>query len=143
MIGIFLLLQKLTVKVSVGNDLSIKIWKGAENEPNLEANSWTRKEFKWNSVLTYENAHNRSIYSVSWSKVNNLIATSGADNSIRVYQLNESIDGFFKLSIVAVIDDAHSGYDVNCVRWCPLKTYKSLLASCGDDEKVKIWSINC
>lgn len=36
-----------------------------------------------------------------------------------------------------VVDKAHQG-DVNCVRWNPVQG--GVLASCGDDHLVKIWT---
>lgn len=88
-----------------------------------------------------EEAHQRSIYSVSWSKVSGSIASCGADNAIRITKLVDLGEGFYKFDTVAVIDNAHSGFDINCVRWCPLDSHRSLLASCGDDDNVKLWSI--
>ena len=44
-------------------------------------------ESKWKSVAILKGYHTRPIYSVSWSKYNNKIATCGGDNYIRVFEL--------------------------------------------------------
>lgn len=49
--------------------------------------------------------HTRSIYSVSWSKAGNYIATGGGDNKIYVYEINWdslfSKEGEFEYDIIA------------------------------------------
>jgi len=62
--------------------------------------------------------HTRSIYSVSWSKKGNYIATGGGDNKIYVYEINwDSLfteEGEFEYIVVAETENGHMN-DVNCV----------------------------
>jgi len=44
-------------------------------------------ESKYKPVSVLKGFHTRPIYSVSWSKLNNKIATCGGDNYIRVFEL--------------------------------------------------------
>ena len=130
--------------VSVSDDLSIKIWKKEEKSEStggaLSILSWSRKVAQWTCVSTLENAHSRCIYSVSWSKVNGLIATASGDNSIKIFKYLPDEN---RLELLHTINEAHSQFDVNCVRWCPLESNGTLLASCGDDDLIRIWDIKC
>lgn len=74
---------------------------------------------------------------MKWSKLNDLIATASADNSIRIFKESETSDpNEPTLSLVHHVEQAHE-QDVNCVDWNP--TQADLLASCGDDGIVKLW----
>jgi len=126
--------------VSVSDDLSLKIWVKELSKENSNS-SWSRTGYSWKCVLTAEGLHSRPIYSVSWSKYNGLIATCGADSSIKISKLYQNEDETYYLHEEANLPLAHDGYDVNCVRWCPLESNSSLLASCGDDEIVRVWSM--
>jgi WD40 repeat protein len=75
---------------------------------------------------------------VKWSNLNNLIATGSADNSLQIFEENES-NNEPKFSLVYKEENAHS-QDVNCVDWNPLRP--NILASCSDDRTVKIWNLN-
>lgn len=69
---------------------------------------------------------------MSWGP-NNIIATAGGDNTIRLFQFNEGQ----KLEHRHTQDEAHDS-DVNCVQFAPSS---GLLASCGDDCQLKLWKI--
>lgn len=79
---------------------------------------------------------NFTLMSVSWSQHDMGIAVCGRGNGITVAKLDPEQR---KLSIDYTIEEAHNGLDVNCIAWCPLKVGASLLASCGDDNLVRIW----
>ncbi|PFX28112.1 putative cytosolic iron-sulfur protein assembly protein CIAO1-like [Stylophora pistillata] len=76
---------------------------------------------KWKSVCVLSGYHDRTIYDVHWSPVEDVLATAGGDDCIRVFQ------------------QAHS-QDVNGVKWHPKKP--GLLASCSDDCSIKIWKFS-
>ena len=104
----------------------------------LEENSKT----KWKLSSTISGYHNRTIYSVKWSKLNNLIATGSADNKIHIFKetsSNESGESTSSLALLHVEEEAHS-QDCNCVDWHP--TQANILASCSDDGVIKIWRFN-
>ena len=94
-------------------------------------------------MSTISGYHSRTIYSVKWSKLNNLIATGGSDNKINLFRENTSSNLMDEskslLSIVHVENDAHT-QDCNCVEWHP--TQSNILASCSDDGTIKIWQVN-
>ncbi|KAJ3064050.1 hypothetical protein HDU98_000207 [Podochytrium sp. JEL0797] len=113
---------------SVGDDQSLKIWHNTNISDSFSP---------YTCVSTTSHAHNRAIYSVSWSKTHGLIATCGGDNFIRVFQM----DAEHNVKLVTEIPSAHGDFDVNSVRWCPLEKYGHLLASAGDDGDVRIWKI--
>lgn len=86
--------------------------------------------------------HTRTIYNVDWSHTHGRIVTAGADNTLRVFVLGADEAGTEQLRLEASIDGAH-GLDVNNATWGPPSTdsgESAMLASCGDDELVKIWS---
>lgn len=92
---------------------------------------WSKEEGKWRQSGTITGSHNRTVYSVDWSRVGpQYLATGAADDTVRVF----SGDSPF----VVLASAKHQG-DVNCVRWNPKK--ENLLASCGDDKKIFIWRL--
>lgn len=74
--------------------------------------------------------HKRTIYSVAWSK-NNIIATGSGDNSLRLFSFNND-----QLQLIMNKEKAHDS-DINSVTWNPV--HSNIIASCGDDGKIKIW----
>ncbi|KAI8895192.1 WD40-repeat-containing domain protein [Globomyces pollinis-pini] len=115
--------QNGNMLVSVSDDLSLKIWSKLPNG-NYEC------------TFTFEKLHSRTIYSVSWSKSNGLIATCGGDNQICILQVNEPGTSVKK---VASIFNAHGPNDINCINWCELEGYQDHFATGGDDHHVRIW----
>ena len=107
--------------VSVSDDRTVRVWH--------------RMNGKWTCVCTLSEHHTRTIYDVSWSHVNDCIATASGDNSLCVFRQdpNEEVN----YEIVVQVDNAHK-YDVNSVHWNP--TQAGLLASSGDDRAVKLWN---
>jgi WD40 repeat protein len=71
----------LSLSVSVGDDKSIKIWTQETTD------SVRRHDPKWTCTSTIEDAHSRTIYSVSWSHYHGLIATGAGDNKIGLFAL--------------------------------------------------------
>jgi WD40 repeat protein len=107
---------------SVGDDLSLRIWKEQDGQ--------------YHQLVMYENLHERTIYGVSWSKSHNLIATCGGDNRIHILELVGNT-----LVLKDTIHEAHGISDINFVQWCPLGQYSQYLASCGDDQTIKVWQL--
>eukprot|EP01117_Protostelium_nocturnum_P010724 TRINITY_DN3861_c0_g1_i1.p1 TRINITY_DN3861_c0_g1~~TRINITY_DN3861_c0_g1_i1.p1 ORF type:complete len:195 (+),score=65.03 TRINITY_DN3861_c0_g1_i1:1457-2041(+) len=90
-------------------------------------------------LCTITGFHTRTIFSVDWSE-EDLIATGSGDNYIRVFQRDSTVNDPQAPSFlqIAVQKQAHDG-DVNCIQWNPSKP--QLLASCGDDNKIKLWKV--
>lgn len=72
------------------------------------------------------------LYSVSWNSTGNLLAVACSDHSIRIFDANGST--------VEVISEAHEG-EVNCLAWTRNDSLGDILASVGDDGKLKVWQI--
>ena len=84
-------------------------------------------------MIKIADAHQRSIYSVSWR--GDLIASGGSDNQLKIFQINLESKSY---NLVKAID-AHSE-DINCVMFSPVDP--NLIATCSDDMDVKIWRLN-
>jgi cytosolic iron-sulfur protein assembly protein CIAO1 len=78
-------------------------------------------------------AHERSIYSVSWS--GEFIASAGADNQLKIFKVELESKSF---ALVKEID-AHTE-DINCVAFSPVDP--NVLATCSDDMEIKLWKLN-
>ncbi|MCO5593973.1 hypothetical protein L7F22_047992 [Adiantum nelumboides] len=95
-------------------------------------------------LCTVSGYHNRTIFSVDWSKNMGFIATAAGDDCIRIFSEDSNdkttLDsGSPTYKMLLRKEKAHST-DVNCVRWHPQES--SLLASAGDDSTVKVWRVN-
>jgi len=96
-------------------------------------------------VSTLSGFHERAIYDVSWSHETGLIASAGGDDALCIFRedmASEDGDPANKMptfSLVSKQEVAHSN-DVNSVHWNP--KIPGLLASCGDDSLVKLWTFN-
>jgi WD40 repeat protein len=104
--------------------------------------------------------HKRTIYSVNWSRSHHRIVTAAADDTLRVFKLGADEGGAEVVKLEASLEHAH-GLDINHAVWAPGPRGSDtvadrlaeaegeggatsheppyLLASCGDDEVVKIW----
>lgn len=113
--------------VSVSDDTTIKVW---QREPLSS---------KFRHISTLSGHHSRAVYDVTWSKLNDFIATGAGDNSICIFGASsDSGDSVQNFNLITKISPAH-GNDVNCVEWNP--AHSNLLASCSDDGTIKIWKL--
>lgn len=71
--------------VSASDDQTMRIWKMYKPD-NAQGIPTHNGEATWKSICTLSGFHDRCIYSVSWSKVNNYIASVSGDNSIRIFE---------------------------------------------------------
>ncbi|GAQ77650.1 Transducin [Klebsormidium nitens] len=123
--------------VSCSDDLTLKVW-DTHTDPTTSMGAGAGA---WKHVSTISGYHERTIFSVDWSRMNGLIASASGDDAIRIFADDEeppSTTGQPTFSQVAKKEKAHST-DVNCVRWHP--TDPRLLASASDDMCVKIWEL--
>eukprot|EP00501_MAST-03F_sp_TOSAG23-6_P001072 GSMAST32.ASY1.ANO1.1115.1 assembled CDS len=119
--------------ISCSDDKSIIIWKYFKDVMGTAGRSSA-----WKKVAVIPEHAQRSIYSVSWSAYSGAIVTGAGDNAIRIIEQTYYKETWIK---TAEKKEAHSG-DVNCVKWSPVSETKGkqLLASCGDDCNVRVWS---
>jgi WD40 repeat protein len=121
--------------VSASDDKTLKVWTSVKDP--------TRRNPIWKCIETISGQHDRCIYSVSWSKIHDYIATASADNHVRIFSVQYSKDDPSEHSISLNLCwkqyEAHGKLDVNASIWCPLTEYGQLLATAGDDGLVRIW----
>lgn len=118
--------------VSCSDDLTVKIWIDVGGMQGLHKNA------PWKHVCTLSGYHDRTIFSVHWSR-EGIIASGAADDAICLFVENNDneVDGpTFKLLLKK--EKAHE-MDVNSVQWN--SGDKRLLASASDDGTVKIWEL--
>mmetsp|Transcript_12605 Transcript_12605/g.14457 ORF Transcript_12605/g.14457 Transcript_12605/m.14457 type:complete len:349 (-) Transcript_12605:200-1246(-) len=108
---------------SSSQDCSIHIWENVKTEIG----------YTWKDVQTLDKAHNRTVFSVDWSKFG-MIVSCGADDTICTYTCQRLQSD--PVSLNCKLEKAHDT-DVNCVKWNPV--FEGLFASASDDTKVKIW----
>ncbi|KAL3700400.1 hypothetical protein R1sor_018422 [Riccia sorocarpa] len=123
--------------VSCSDDLTLMVWDTSEDLYDASAD-----QTLWKHVAMISGYHDRTIFSVNWSRANGLIASGAADDSIRIFSEDREQSsaelGGGTFSMLAKQEKAHST-DVNCVQWHP--TNPRILASAGDDGFVKIWEV--
>jgi WD40 repeat protein len=119
------------VLISCSDDKTLKLWK---TETSLTGQS----ESNWQCFSTISGYHDRTIYSVKWSKYNNLIATADGSNSVHIFKYNQNAGGNDggSLNLLYQKINAHD-QDCNCVDWNPMKP--NILVTCSDDSYIKIW----
>lgn len=94
----------------------------------------------WEPLFTVQHAHSRPIFSVDVHPATHQMVTASGDNSLGVWELKPETGFITKLYDVK---QAHE-QDVNCARFRPDVSASSrplLVASCGDDGKVKVWAL--
>jgi cytosolic iron-sulfur protein assembly protein CIAO1 len=136
-----------TKLISCSDDKTLKLWEEQDKSKimtnfyffKIKIIFFVKDKNNWKVTATISGYHPRTIYSVKWSNLNNLIATGCANNSIHIFKENENNENESKFSMIYHQENAHN-QDCNCVDWNPIK--QNLLASCSDDGTVKIWSLN-
>ncbi|OWZ23085.1 hypothetical protein PHMEG_0002074 [Phytophthora megakarya] len=126
---------------SVSDDTDVIVW---QYDPSSKDTNEDGSPKQWKQKFTLSNCHERTIFSVDWSKHGDLLVTGAADNGIRVFQ-GQPTGTPTSFNLVVNQHQAHAS-DINCVRWSPnllesdnRKTL--LLASAGDDACVRIWNM--
>lgn len=124
--------------VSCSDDGSLKIWK--EYLPGNIEGIVATDGATWKCICTISGYHNRTVYDVSWSHLNDLIATACGDDSIRIFKEDEACDSNAPtFSQIICIDKAHA-QDVNTIEWNPVDA--DLLLSGSDDGDIKLWKLS-
>ncbi|XP_024358703.1 protein CIA1 isoform X2 [Physcomitrium patens] len=122
--------------VTCSDDLTLNIWDSSADLSSANDDD----SAKWKHLATISGYHDRTIYSVNWSSLNDLIASGAGDDCIRIFSKSQDGDqeGSQSYELVQKHEKAHTA-DVNCVQWHPKNP--RLLASAGDDGIVKIWEV--
>lgn len=135
---------------SVGDDLVGLLWAkktpaaGGEGEKGVSILRGERQDEEWEVVARLPKAHERSVYSVDWSKRSGRIVTCGGDGRVVVYEEDKAA-GEWK--VLASVEGAHGVYEVNCAIWS--KRFdagargeeEEIIVTCGDDGEVRIWTL--
>ena len=123
--------------VSGSDDCSCIVWEEYSLvDDSTDDTPVALEDRKWKPVTKFSGFHDRSIFSVEWSKLSGMIASGAADDKICVF--GEESVGSGKYHSICNFSSAHNG-DVNCVAWHP--TNSDVLASAGDDYLVKLWTL--
>lgn len=106
-------------------------------------NIWS---MQWFCTQVLSGFNKRSVYSVAWHPVLDIIAIACGDNAIRLFRFDRDVTRTSEESsnhwvLDIEIEHAHKS-DVNSVSWknLPEDDGSWLLASCGDDRAVHIYS---
>ncbi|GMN39477.1 hypothetical protein TIFTF001_008698 [Ficus carica] len=121
--------------VTCSDDLTLKIW-GTDLARMQSGDGYA----PWRHLSTIAGHHDRTIFSVHWSR-EGIIASGAADDAIRFFVEDNDTDGLVdgpKYKLLLKEEKAHD-MDVNSVQWSPGE--KRILASASDDGTVKIWEL--
>jgi WD40 repeat protein len=128
-------------------DLDLVVWAcseysaGSSDAAVVGVTALAEKPFVWKTICTVSGLHERAIYSVSWSRANDCIATASGDDCLRVFRLlsgEQAGAAGTRCELLAQMPHAHAT-DINCVAWNPV--FGPLLASCSDDCSIKLWRL--
>merc|ERR1712183_575957 len=125
--------------VSCSDDNTVRVWQSYKADGYSKGADVTNENTVWKSVCTLSGYHTRTVYCVDWN-ADDVIASGGGDNTINIFREEETQEPLqANFAAVARQHQAHD-QDVNAVAWNPQNGH--LLASCSDDEIIKIWDVN-
>lgn len=119
------------------DDKTVKIWQ--EYLPGNNQEIATPNNLPvWKCVCTLSGYHKRPIYDISWSSLNDLIATACGDDTIRIFKESFGSDPNEPSFLLDVCEYRAHLQDINAIQWNPVD--QSLLATASDDGEIKIWN---
>jgi len=97
-----------TKLISCSDDKTLKLWEEQDKSKimtifyffKIKIIFFVKDKNNWKVTATISGYHPRTIYSVKWSHLNNLIATGCANNSIHIFKENENNENESKFSII-------------------------------------------
>lgn len=92
----------------------------------------------YNKLAEINGLHSRCIYSWSWSKTSNWIATGGSDNKVYVSRVEYNDE----CNVTPILQSPPGKGHETDVNWVAFHHTSNILASCSDDRTIKIWSWN-
>ncbi|WQF81461.1 putative cytosolic iron-sulfur protein assembly protein, CIAO1/Cia1 [Colletotrichum destructivum] len=120
---------------------------------------------EWVCTAVLPKVHTRDIYSVTWSATSGMVASTGSDSLIAVYQEDGKTSvteaattsgesatvataGSSTWRVVAEVPTAHGPYEINHITWCKRydagsenKGVEEMLVTTGDEGLVKPWQV--
>jgi len=154
---------------SCSDDLSIKIWhrkprSAPVNAPGGIGIGTGSSTENWACELTIPNAHERTIYSVSFGPAHRRkgatdsggvvegkeqigwLASAGGDERVNIWSISavtvkNGEPGLVTVSYEHIASFEPSQGDINAVAWCPRAGFQNLIGTVGDDGSLSIWSI--
>lgn len=112
--------------VTVGADGAVKVWKRCGNSSSVSMDKWER-------VIEHKVVTKWPLYTVSWNKINDLIAVGGGDNCLRIFRV-DMCEGNGVLSEVYSVRWRMT--DINCLHWNPKMS--DYLAVASDDGRIQV-----
>ncbi|ERN16486.1 protein CIA1 isoform X2 [Amborella trichopoda] len=120
--------------VTCSDDLTLKIW---DTSLDLTA-SGSDSSGLWRHLCTLSGYHDRTIFSVHWSR-DGVIASGAGDDTIRLFkEIPSDVVNGPSYNMICKKEKVHS-MDVNSVQWHP--KVPTILASASDDGYIKIWEL--
>ncbi|KAJ5799156.1 uncharacterized protein N7518_001224 [Penicillium psychrosexuale] len=163
--------------ISCSDDRTVRVWRRQPKEsqqmgafssattgiPSIIRPTGTDEAWEEDAVLPH--AHELPVYAVAWSKRTGLVASTGADGRIAIYEerfvtpekeeKQDDADAMDTASsdvlrtewvLVGIQDGAHGIYEINHVAWAKRADRGSggeeeVLVSTADDGSVKVWTV--
>lgn len=155
------------------DDCTVRLWRrkakeraeggqGSVGMPSIIRSAAIDEDWYQDAVLPL--AHDRAIYSVSWSRVTGMIVSAGSDGKIVVYKerwrtgacngvgadeaQTQEQQSLTEWVIVAEIFSAHDVFEINHVAWAKRADKgkrwddEEVVVSTGDDGEVRVWTVN-
>ncbi|KAF4120970.1 WD40 repeat [Geosmithia morbida] len=101
----------------------------------------------WTCTATLPKVHSSDVYAAAWSPETGLVASTGSDGLLVLYQ-EDVVTG--EWSILEVRHNAHGPYEVNHAAWCKRwddgvaadrRGVEEMLVTTGDDGLVRPWQL--
>ncbi|KAJ5855753.1 uncharacterized protein N7529_009697 [Penicillium soppii] len=154
--------------LSCSDDKTVRLWRRQPKETNQGALSSAStgipsiirpmgSDEVWEEDALLPHAHELAVYAVAWSKRSGLVASTGADGRIALYQERfvqtsadpdamDTSEVRTEWVLVAVKDGAHGIYEINHVAWAKRADGEAgeeeeILVSTADDGSVKVWTV--
>jgi hypothetical protein len=156
------------------DDCTVRIWrrKPRERDENAPSNTGIPSIIRsaaidedWYQDAILPRVHERAIYSVSWSRETNLIASAGSDGKIIIYkerwreptpngvvtdemQTSDEPQSLTEWVVIAELFSAHDVFEINHVTWAKRadkeKRFEGeeVIISTGDEGEVKVWTLD-
>ncbi|EKV15043.1 WD repeat protein [Penicillium digitatum Pd1] len=161
--------------LSCSDDRTVRVWRRQPKEsqqmgalssaatgiPSIIRPTGTDEFWEEDAVLPH--AHELPVYAVAWSKRTGLVASTGADGRIAIYEerfvtseqdqpadsdaSNATPGSVLRTDwvLVAIQDGAHGIYEINHIAWAKRADRGSggeeVLVSTADDGSVKVWTV--
>jgi len=109
-------------------------WRGSQLSSGSRTGLLLNQDVNSTSTLATIQAHSQELCGLKWSTDGSYLASGGNDNTLKVWNLNQSNDPKY-------VFRQHSAA-VKAVAWCPYEGYNHILASGGGsaDGHIRVWN---